>query len=121
MKTLRITLVLIFFLGISIHSNSYAKVLPIIEGAEMIDTLASQNNEITNLPELSVGIYKNIDFEPLIYCIDKYPFLVVMYKRESLLTYPSMSTSCNFLLILKPYKELIFNKQIPIRYNLVNI
>jgi len=101
-------------MGISIQSNSNAKVLPIIEGAELMDTLASQNNEITNLPELSVGIYKYIDIEPLIYCIDKYTFLVVMYKRESLLTYPSMSTSFNFLLILKPFKELIFNKQISI-------
>ena len=114
MKTLLLYLVLILFRGISIQSDSYAKVLPIIEGAELMDTSASQNNEITNLPELSVGIYKNIDIEPLIYCIDKYTFFVVMYKRESLLTYPSMSTSCNFLLILKPFKELIFNKQISI-------
>ncbi len=121
MKTLLITLVLIFFLGISIHSNSYAKVLPIIEGTELMDTLASQNNEKANLPDLSTGIYKNVELEHVFYSIEKYPSKEVIYDARWLLCISSINRSLAFLLILKPDSEFRFNKQIRFQFNLVNI
>ena len=86
-----------------------------------MDTLASQNNEKANLPDLSTGIYKNVELEHAFYSIEKYLSKELIYDARWLLCVSSNNRSLAFLLILKPFKELGFNKQNPFRYNLVNI
>jgi len=110
MKNLQTALFFIFLLGTTIHSSTNAKVLPIIEGAELLDTLDVQNNNKVNLPELSAGIYKNVELEHLFHAIDKYTLQIVMYNGERLLSNLSINTSYDYLLILKPNKKLRFNK-----------
>ena len=66
MKKLLTVSSLVFFLGVISYINSEAKMLPVIEGSELLDTLASQNNEeLNNMTELNAGIYKDVDLEYL--------------------------------------------------------
>ncbi len=66
MKKLLTVSSLVLILGAISYTNSEAKVLPVIEGSELLDTLASQSNEdLDNLPELTAGNYKNVETEYL--------------------------------------------------------
>lgn len=121
MKTLILYSVLIFFLGISIHSSSYAKVLPIIEGAELLDTLAAQNDEKVNPPDLSTGLYKNTWLLHLFYTSDKYLKDEMIYKKGWSLSNSSINRQFTFLLIINPDIEFRYIRQNRSQFNLVDI
>ncbi len=121
MKNLLATLVLLFLLGVTIHSSIYAKVLPIIEGAELLDTLDAQNNDKIIQPELSAGIYKNVDLRHSFCYIEKCLLKEVFYLGEGLSFISSFNKSYTILYFLKPSMRLKFNDHIRFQYNLVNI
>lgn len=82
MKNLPTAALLIFFLGFILASSSYAKVLPIIEGSELLDTLASQSNEELQMPALTAGLFKH-----MIHYVDKYPLEKLKYDGKSISYY----------------------------------
>jgi hypothetical protein len=121
MKNLLATLVLLFLLGVTIHSSINAKVLPIIEGAELMDTLDAQNNYKLIQPELSAGIYNNVGLRDSFYYIEKYLLKEVFYLSEELSFISSLYKSCTILFFLKPTMRLSFNDENRFHHKLVNI
>lgn len=117
MKNLLAALALLFLMGVAVHSSTNAKVLPIIEGAELLDTLDAQNNDKIIQPELSAGIYKNVDLRHLFYAIEKCILKEGCYSGEWL----SFIRPYTILFFLKPSKGLRYNDQILFQYNLVKI
>ena len=112
MKNLLTTTFLVFFLVFLVSSSSYAKVLPIIEGSELLDTLASQNNEELNMPSLTAGVYKYVDLEHMI--VPQGNFLKEQLNSMDIWShsFSFMNESENSILYLKPDNELIFTQQI---------
>lgn len=82
MKKLLSSSFLIFFLGVIISQNAEAKVLPVIEGSELLDTLASQSNEELQMPALTAGLFKH-----MIHYVDKYPLEKLKYDGKSISYY----------------------------------
>jgi hypothetical protein len=121
MKNLLATLVLLFLLGVTFHSSINAKVLPIIEGAELMDTLDAQNNYKLIQPELSAGIYNNVGLRDSFYYIEKYLLKEVFYLSEELSIISSLNKSCTILFFLKPTMRLSFNDENRFHHKLVNI
>jgi hypothetical protein len=111
MKKLKSASFLIFLFATIIYSNSEAKVLPIIEGSELLDTLASQNNEVVNMPELTAGIYKHIDFKHMIPYIDKYPLTKKNYNGKWISCHSKIYIPFDSLLYPKPYTYIRFTGQ----------
>jgi hypothetical protein len=121
MKNLLATLVLLFLLGVTIHSSIYAKVLPIIEGAELLDTLDAQNSDKIIQPELSAWIYKNVDLRQSFYSLDKCLLKEVFYLSEGLSFISSFNKSYIILFFQKPSMRLRFNDQNRFKHKLINI
>lgn len=119
-KFLRVS-ILIFFLGAIIYPNTEAKVLPIIEGSELLDTLASQNNEEINMPELSAGIYNHADFKHMLLYIDKYPSMKMDYNGKCVSCYSKIDLPFDSFFYLIPNNKIRFTGQILFQYYLENI
>jgi hypothetical protein len=99
-----------------------AKVLPIIEGSELLDTLACQINEdINNMPELSAGIYKYVDLEylnsPLIDFISE----EFIYEGKWFCYYSTMDYPFDSILKPKSDNKIRFNRQIFTHHDQWNI
>lgn len=121
MKNLLTILVLTYLLGTTIHSGVNARVLPIIEGDELLDSLASQNNDQINLPELVTGIFDSIYIEHPVNSFDKYHSPGMNYKRELLSSESSINIQHAFLSILRQNIDLKLTSKFQSPYTLVNI
>jgi hypothetical protein len=110
MKNLPTAALLIFFLGFILASSSYAKVLPIIEGSELLDTLASQSNEEPQMP-----------FKHMIHYVDKYPSEILKYDNKSKSYYSGLIIPFDFFLYPIPKNKIRFTRQTLFLYYLENI
>jgi len=108
MKNLLTASILIFFLGTIIYSNTEAKVLPIIEGSELLDTLASHNNDEFNMPDQTAGINETVDLEHVISTLNNFPVKKLSYRDKSLFCYSLKFKSYNSPLYFKPGNNLRF-------------
>lgn len=115
------TTFLILFLNTILCSTSGAKVLPVIEGSELLDTLSTQNNEdLSNLPELTAGIHKYTGLENL-NTSDKYLTVKLFLKSKPLCCYPLLHNSFCSVFIPKSNFKIDFHNKILIRYFHKNI
>ena len=101
-----------FFLGFIICSPSNAKVLPIIEGSEILDSLASQNSEEHNMPELNAGIYKYVDFEYMINPHSNFLKEKLYSMDKRFYSYSFITDSVYPILYPKSDNKLIFTEHI---------
>lgn len=112
MKKLLTSTFLIFFLGTIICSSSDAKVLPVIEGSELLDSLASQNSEEINMAELTAMIYKYVELEYLINPLNNFPRKKLKNRDNWICCYSLMYNSFGSPLYPKPDNKLRFTRQI---------
>jgi hypothetical protein len=112
MKKLLTVSSLLLFLGAISYTNSEAKVLPVIEGSELLDTLASQSNDEINIPELSAGVYNHFDFKHIIPYVDNYPLLKMNYNGKWACCHSKINIPFDSFLYLMPNNKNEFTRYI---------
>ncbi len=111
MKIILTTSFLLLFLNTILCSTSGAKVLPVIEGSELLDTLATQNNGYFNSkPELIAWNYKYPGTENFISPQNYFLNERLFYGANRLCDLSLLNISFDSILNIKSDNKTIFNR-----------
>ena len=121
MKNFLTTTILVLFSGFILCSISNAKVLPIIEGSDLLDSLVSDINEELTIPDLHAGIYKSVALKHQLKPQNNFLKEKLKSMNKCPGCYSIIYESFYSHFYLKPYNRLGFIRQIATQNYLENI